>query len=149
MEVKIINKSHHPLPGYATPLSAGMDIRANLAEPVVLKPFERKLIPTGLYIALPEGYEAQMRPRSGLALKYGITLLNTPGTIDADYRGEIAVGLVHLGTEPVVIRPGDRIAQLLVLPILRPVFDVADSLPDTARGSGGFGSTGIGEGKSL
>ncbi|HCW15288.1 MAG TPA: dUTP diphosphatase, partial [Parabacteroides merdae] len=100
MEVKIINKSHHPLPGYATPLSAGMDIRANLAEPVVLKPLERKLIPTGLYIALPEGYEAQMRPRSGLALKYGITLLNTPGTIDADYRGEIGIILINLSSEP-------------------------------------------------
>ena len=99
MEVKIINKSHHPLPGYATPLSAGMDIRANLAEPVVLKPLERKLIPTGLYIALPEGYEAQMRPRSGLALKHGITLLNTPGTIDADYRGEIGIILINLSSE--------------------------------------------------
>ena len=99
MEVKIINKSHHPLPGYATPLSAGMDIRANLTEPVVLKPLERKLIPTGLYIALPEGYEAQMRPRSGLALKHGITLLNTPGTIDADYRGEIGIILINLSSE--------------------------------------------------
>ena len=100
MEVKIINKSHHPLPAYATELSAGMDIRANLTEPVVLKPLERKLIPTGLYIALPEGYEAQMRPRSGLALKHGITLLNTPGTIDADYRGEIGIILVNLSSEP-------------------------------------------------
>ena len=99
MEVKIINKSHHPLPGYATPLSAGMDIRANLTGPVVLKPLERKLIPTGLYIALPEGYEAQMRPRSGLALKHGITLLNTPGTIDADYRGEIGIILINLSSE--------------------------------------------------
>lgn len=104
MEVKIINKSHHPLPGYATPLSAGMDIRANLTEPVVLKPLERKLIPTGLYIALPEGYEAQMRPRSGLALKHGITLLNTPGTIDADYRGEIGIILINLSSESFTIK---------------------------------------------
>lgn len=107
MEVKIINKSHHPLPAYATELSAGMDIRANLTEPVVLKPLERKLIPTGLYIALPEGYEAQMRPRSGLALKHGITLLNTPGTIDADYRGEIGVILVNLSSEPFTVNDGE------------------------------------------
>ena len=99
MKIEIVNKSHHPLPGYATPLSAGMDIRANLSEPVVLNPLERKLIPTGLFIALPEGYEAQMRPRSGLAIKHGITLLNTPGTIDADYRGEIGVILVNLSNE--------------------------------------------------
>ena len=103
MKIKIINKSHHPMPAYATPQSAGMDIRANLTEPVELKPFERKLIPTGLYIALPEGYEAQLRPRSGLALKHGLTLLNTPGTIDADYRGEIGVILVNLSTEPFTI----------------------------------------------
>ena len=110
MEVKIINKSHHPLPGYATPLSAGMDIRANLTEPVVLKPLERKLIPTGLYIALPEGYEAQMRPRSGLALKHGITLLNTPGTIDADYRGEIGIILINLSSES-YLSDGDHGSQ--------------------------------------
>ena len=119
MEVKIINKSHHPLPGYATPLSAGMDIRANLTEPVVLKPLERKLIPTGLYIALPEGYEAQMRPRSGLALKHGITLLNTPGTIDADYRGEIGVIIINHGTEPFTIERGMRIAQAVLAPVVR------------------------------
>ena len=114
MEVKIINKSHHPLPGYATPLSAGMDIRANLTEPVVLKPLERKLIPTGLYIALPEGYEAQMRPRSGLALKHGITLLNTPGTIDADYRGEIGIILINLSSESFTINDGERICQMVI-----------------------------------
>ena len=109
MKIKIINKSHHPMPAYATPQSAGMDIRANLTEPVELTPFERKLIPTGLYIALPEGYEAQLRPRSGLALKHGLTLLNTPGTIDADYRGEIGVILVNLSTEPFTIADGERI----------------------------------------
>ena len=106
MKIKIINKSHHPMPAYATPQSAGMDIRANLTAPVELKPLERKLIPTGLYIALPEGYEAQLRPRSGLALKHGLTLLNAPGTIDADYRGEIGVILVNLSAEPFTIADG-------------------------------------------
>ena len=112
MKVQIINKSHHPLPAYATTQSAGMDIRANLSEPVEIKPLERKLIPTGLYIALPDGYEAQMRPRSGLAIKHGITLLNTPGTIDADYRGEIGVILVNLSNEPFVVNDGERISLL-------------------------------------
>ena len=114
MKVQIINKSHHPLPAYATTQSAGMDIRANLSEPVELKPLERNLIPTGLYIALPDGYEAQMRPRSGLAIKHGITLLNTPGTIDADYRGEIGVILVNLSNEPFVINDGERICQMVI-----------------------------------
>ena len=114
MKVEIINKSHHPLPAYATPLSAGMDIRANLSEPIEIKPLERKLIPTGLYIALPEGYEAQMRPRSGLALKHGITLLNTPGTIDADYRGEIGIILANLSNEPFVVNDGERICQMVI-----------------------------------
>ena len=114
MKIKIINKSHHPMPAYATPQSAGMDIRANLTEPVELKPLERKLIPTGLYIALPEGYEAQLRPRSGLALKHGLTLLNSPGTIDADYRGEIGVILVNLSAEPFTIADGERICQMVI-----------------------------------
>ena len=130
MEVKIINKSHHPLPAYATPLSAGMDIRANLEEPVVIGPLERRLIPTGLYIALPEGYEAQMRPRSGLALKQGITLLNTPGTIDADYRGEIGIILINLSSEPFTVTHS------------RVEWQPVDTLDETERGEGGFGHTG-------
>ena len=139
MEVKIINKSHHPLPGYATPLSAGMDIRANLAEPVVLKPLERKLIPTGLYIALPEGYEAQMRPRSGLALKHGITLLNTPGTIDAD---EIGIILINLSSEPFTVNDGERICQMVITTHSQVVWQSVEGLDDTERGAGGFGHTG-------
>ena len=131
MKVRIINKSHHPLPGYATPLSAGMDIRANLSESVVLKPLERKLIPTGLYISLPEGYEAQMRPRSGLALKHGITLLNTPGTIDADYRGE-----------PFTVNDGERICQMVIAAHSHVDWEPVETLDDTERGAGGFGHTG-------
>lgn len=142
MEVKIINKSHHPLPGYATPSSAGMDIRANLTEPVILNPLERKLIPTGLYIALPEGYEAQMRPRSGLALKQGITLLNTPGTIDADYRGEIGVILINLSSEPFEIHDGERICQMVVTTYSRVDWKPVEILDETERGAGGFGHTG-------
>ena len=142
MEVKIINKSHHPLPGYATPLSAGMDIRANLTEPVVLNPLERKLIPTGLYIALPEGYEAQMRPRSGLALKHGITLLNTPGTIDADYRGEIAIILINLSSEPFTVNDGERICQMVITTHSQVAWQLVEALDDTERGAGGFGHTG-------
>ena len=142
MKVRIINKSHHPLPGYATPLSAGMDIRANLSESVVLKPLERKLIPTGLYISLPEGYEAQMRPRSGLALKHGITPLNTPGTIDADYRGEIRIILVNLSGEAFTIEPGERIAQLVVARHEQVEWEPVEELGTTERGAGGFGSTG-------
>ena len=142
MEVKIINKSHHPLPAYATPLSAGMDIRANLEEPVVIGPLERRLIPTGLYIALPEGYEAQMRPRSGLALKQGITLLNTPGTIDADYRGEIGIILINLSSEPFTVRDGERICQMVVTTHSRVEWQPVDTLDETERGEGGFGSTG-------
>ena len=134
MKVQIINKSHHPLPAYATTQSAGMDIRANLSEPVEIKPLERKLIPTGLYIALPDGYEAQMRPRSGLAIKHGITLLNTPGTIDADYRGEIGVILVNLSNEPFVVNDGERICQM--------EWEAVEVLDDTERGAGGFGHTG-------
>ena len=142
MKVQIINKSHHQLPAYATALSAGMDIRANLSEPVVIKPLERKLIPTGLYIALPEGYEAQMRPRSGLALKHGITLLNTPGTIDADYRGEIGVILVNLSSEPFVVNDGERICQMVIASYQQMEWEPVEVLTETERGEGGFGHTG-------
>ena len=142
MKVQIINKSHHPLPAYATTQSAGMDIRANLSESVELKPLERKLIPTGLYIALPDGYEAQMRPRSGLAIKHGITLLNTPGTIDADYRGEIGVILVNLSNEPFVINDGERICQMVIASYQQVAWEAVEVLDDTERGAGGFGHTG-------
>ena len=142
MKVKIVNKSHHPLPQYQTPLSAGMDIRANLPEPVALKPMERKLIPTGLFIALPKGYEAQLRPRSGLAIKHGITLLNTPGTIDADYRGEIGVILVNLSAEVFVINDGERICQLVITSHEQVDWEPEDRLDETERGAGGFGHTG-------
>lgn len=142
MEVKIVNKSHHALPAYATPLSAGMDIRANLDEPVVLKPLERKLIPTGLYISLPEGYEAQMRPRSGLAIKHGITLLNTPGTIDADYRGEIGIILVNLSPDAFTVNDGERICQMVITTHSQVAWEPVDVLDDTERGAGGFGHTG-------
>ena len=142
MKIKIINKSHHPMPAYATPQSAGMDIRANLTEPVELKPFERKLIPTGLYIALPEGYEAQLRPRSGLALKHVLTLLNTPGTIDADYRGEIGVILVNLSTEPFTIADGERICQMVIATHAHVEWEAVETLDETERGAGGFGHTG-------
>lgn len=142
MRVRVINKSRHPLPDYATPLSAGMDIRANLTEPVTLNPLERKLIPTGLYIALPEGYEAQMRPRSGLALKHGITLLNTPGTIDADYRGEIGVILVNLSNEPFTVNDGERICQMVIARHDRAEWVSVEALDETERGAGGFGHTG-------
>ena len=142
MTVEIINKSHHPLPSYATLQSAGMDIRANLSEPVEIKPLERKLIPTGLYIALPEGYEAQMRPRSGLALKRGITLLNTPGTIDADYRGEIGIILINLSAEDFVIEDGERIAQMVIARYEQAEWQEVEILDETERGSGGFGHTG-------
>ena len=142
MKVKIVNKSHHPLPKYATVASAGMDIRAYLSEPVVLKPLERKLIPTGLYIALPEGYEAQMRPRSGLAIKHGITLLNTPGTIDADYRGEIGVILVNLSSEPFTVNDGERICQMIIASYSQVEWQPEETLDETERGAGGFGHTG-------
>ena len=142
MKIKIINKSHHPMPAYATPQSAGMDIRANLTEPVELKPLERKLIPTGLYIALPEGYEAQLRPRSGLALKHGLTLLNSPGTIDADYRGEIGVILVNLSAEPFTIADGERICQMVITTHEHVEWEAVETLDETERGAGGFGHTG-------
>lgn len=142
MKVQIINKSHHPLPSYATLQSAGMDIRANLSEPIEIKPLERKLIPTGLYIALPDGYEAQMRPRSGLALKHGITLLNTPGTIDADYRGEIGVILANLSNEPFVVNDGERICQMVIASYQQVEWQPVEVLSETERGAGGFGHTG-------
>ena len=142
MKVEIVNKSGQPLPAYATELSAGMDLRADLESPVTLGPLERALVPTGLYIALPAGYEAQVRPRSGLAAKRGVTVLNTPGTIDADYRGEIKVILVNLSGTPFEIVPGERIAQLVVARHERVEWDEVDVLDETARGAGGFGSTG-------
>ena len=130
------------MPAYATPQSAGMDIRANLTEPVELKPLERKLIPTGLYIALPEGYEAQLRPRSGLALKHGLTLLNSPGTIDADYLGEIGVILVNLSSEPFTIADGERICQMVITTHAHVEWEAVETLDETERGAGGFGHTG-------
>ena len=142
MKIQIINKSKHALPEYATSYSAGMDLRANLNEPVVLKPLQRCLVPTGLYTALPEGYEAQIRPRSGLALKKGITLLNTPGTIDADYRGEIGVIMVNLSTEDFTIEDGERIAQMVIARYEQAEWQEVEVLDETERGSGGFGHTG-------
>ena len=142
MKVQIINKSHHSLPEYATPQSAGMDIRANLDEPITLNPLERKLIPTGLYMALPAGYEAQVRPRSGLAIKKGITVLNTPGTVDADYRGEVCVILINLSNEPFVVNDGERIAQMVIAKHEQPEIVEVDVLDETERGAGGFGHTG-------
>lgn len=142
-KVKIINRSKHVLPSYGTPLSAGMDIRANLNEPIVLRPLQRVLVPTGLYISLPAGFEAQIRPRSGLALKHGITVLNSPGTIDADYRGEIGVILVNLSDKDFVINDGERICQMVVNEYCRVEWSEVDVLDDTERGAGGFGHTGV------
>ncbi|MBO5831712.1 MAG: dUTP diphosphatase [Alistipes sp.] len=142
MKVKIVNKSTFDTPFYATERSAGMDIKANIEEPITLQPLQRAMIPTGLYIALPEGTEAQIRPRSGLAAKHGITVLNTPGTIDADYRGEIKVILVNLSNEDFVINPGERIAQMVVARYEKVEWDSVEVLDDTERGAGGFGSTG-------
>ena len=142
MQVNIINRSKHKLPEYATALSAGMDLRANIDEPVVLKPMERRIIPTGLFIALPQGYEAQVRPRSGLAIKKGITVLNSPGTIDADYRGEIGVILVNLSGEDFIIEDGERIAQMVIARHEHIDWNTVDSLDETERGAGGFGHSG-------
>jgi dUTP pyrophosphatase len=142
MNVRIINRSHHPLPAYATALSAGMDLRANLDTPITLRPLERCLVPTGLFIALPQGFEAQVRPRSGLALKKGITVLNTPGTVDADYRGEIGVILVNLSNEDFVINDGERIAQMVVARHETVEWEAVETLDETERGAGGFGHTG-------
>ncbi len=142
MKVQIVNRSPYPCPAYATEQSAGMDLKANLKEPVVLHPLQRTLVPTGLYIALPKGYEAQVRPRSGLALKHGITVLNTPGTVDADYRGEVCVILVNLSQEPFEIVPGERIAQMVIARHEQVEWDEVEVLDETQRGAGGFGSTG-------
>lgn len=147
MKIKIINRSRHALPSYQTPLSAGMDLRANVDTPVTLRPMERTIVPTGLFIALPEGYEAQVRPRSGLAIKSGITCLNSPGTIDADYRGEVGVILVNLSTEDFVINDGDRIAQMVIARHETAQWEPVDSLDQTQRGAGGFGSTGTAGGE--
>ena len=142
MKVQIVNKSAYEAPFYATVNSAGMDLKANIEEPITLAPLQRAMVPTGLYIALPEGTEAQVRPRSGLAAKHGITVLNTPGTIDADYRGEIKVILVNLSNEPFTINPGERIAQMVVARYEKAEWDEVESLDQTERGAGGFGSTG-------
>ena len=142
MKVKIVNKSAYPTPSYATEKSAGMDLKADIKEPVTLGPFERALIPTGLYIALPDGTEAQVRPRSGLAAKHGISVLNAPGTIDADYRGEVKVILVNLSNEPFVVNPGERIAQMVVAQYAKVEWEEVEILDETLRGEGGFGSTG-------
>lgn len=142
MKIKIVNKSRHPLPEYATVSAAGMDLRANLEEPVVLKPLERTLVPTGIYIQLPEGYEAQIRPRSGLAIKHGIGIVNAPGTIDADYRGEIRVILVNLSNEHFTIQDGERICQMVIAEHAHVEWEPVDSLDETERGAGGFGHTG-------
>ena len=142
LKIKVVNKGHQPLPQYATEQSAGMDLRANLDAPVILKPLERKLVPTGLHIALPIGCEAQVRPRSGLALKKGVTVLNTPGTIDADYRGEIGVVLINLSQEDFVVEDGERIAQMVIARHEQGCFEVVELLDETERGEGGYGHTG-------
>ncbi|MEY3947354.1 MAG: hypothetical protein RL512_165 [Bacteroidota bacterium] len=143
LSVKIVNRSTNPLPTYATAFSSGMDLRANLLETLVFSAGERKLIPTGLFIELPQGYEAQVRPRSGLALKQGITCLNSPGTIDADYRGEIGVLLINLSGQEQVIQHGDRIAQLVIQPVVHCAWESVNELSDSQRGNGGFGHTGV------
>ena len=143
MKVQVVNKGHQPLPVYATEQSAGMDLRANIEEPVVLKPMERRLIPTGLFMSLPKGYEAQVRPRSGLALKKGITVLNAPGTIDADYRGEVGVILINLSQEEFVINDGERIAQMVIARHETVDFIEVETLDETERGAGGYGHTGV------
>ena len=143
MKIEIINKSKHPLPEYATPLSAGVDLRANIDETIVLNPLQRTLVPTGLYLALPPGYEAQVRPRSGLAIKKGVTVLNTPGTIDADYRGEVGVILVNLSDQPFEITDGERIAQMVISRHEQAEWVEVATLDETERGAGGFGHTGV------
>ena len=143
VEIKVVNRGHQPLPQYATAQSAGMDLRATIDEPIVLRPMERRLIPTGLFIALPEGYEAQVRPRSGLALKHGLTVLNAPGTIDADYRGEVGVVLINLSQEDFVINDGERIAQMVIARYEQADFQVVEELDETERGAGGYGHTGV------
>lgn len=143
VKVQIINKGKQPLPQYATPQSAGLDLRANIEEPFTLHPLERRIVPTGLYIALPEGYEAQVRPRSGLALKHGITVLNSPGTIDADYRGELGILLINLSNEDFVVNPGERVAQMIVARCEQAELVPVEVLDETERGAGGYGHTGV------
>lgn len=143
IKIKVVNKGNQQLPEYATPLSAGMDLRANIGEDIVLRPMERRIVPTGLYIALPAGYEAQVRPRSGLALNHGITVLNSPGTIDADYRGEIGVLLINLSDKDFVITDGERIAQMVIARHEQGEFEIVDELDTTERGEGGYGHTGV------
>ena len=143
IQVKVVNKGHQPLPAYATPQSAGMDLRANIDEAINLHPMERRLIPTGLHIALPAGFEAQIRPRSGLALKHGLTVLNTPGTVDADYRGEVMVLLINLGDKDFVINDGERIAQMIIARHETADFIAVEVLDETERGEGGYGHTGV------
>ena len=142
MKVKIVNQSAYPVPSYATELSAGMDLKANITEPVTIESLERAIVPTGLFIELPEGYEAQIRPRSGLAAKFGVTVANAPGTIDADYRGEVKVILVNLSKEKFVVNPGERIAQMVIAKYEKIQWEETDQLGETERGAGGFGSTG-------
>lgn len=142
VEIKIVNTSGNNIPEYATEGAAGMDLRAWLAEPLVLEPMERKMIPTGLFFEIPEGYEVQVRPRSGMAIKHGITCLNSPGTVDSDYRGEIKIILINLSTEPHTINSGDRIAQMVVAKVEKAIFQTVDQLQSTTRGQGGFGHTG-------
>ena len=144
VKVKIVNKGGQPLPAYATSQSAGLDLRADISSSIILRPLERRLVPTGLFIALPQGYEAQVRPRSGLALKHGITVLNSPGTIDADYRGEVGVVLVNLSNEDFLIEPGERIAQMVVARHEQVEFEPVEELDETERGAGGYGQTGVG-----
>ena len=142
VKIKVVNTGHQPLPAYATPQSAGLDLRANIEAPITLHPLERRLVPTGLHIALPDGYEAQVRPRSGLAIKHGITVLNTPGTIDADYRGEICVILVNLSDQPFLIEDGERIAQMVIARHEQAEWEAVEVLSETERGAGGFGHSG-------
>ena len=143
MKIQIVNRSHHPLPQYATALSAGLDLRANLETPITIEPLQRVLVPTGLFMALPEGFEAQVRPRSGLAIKRGVTVLNTPGTIDADYRGEIGVILINLSQETFVVEDGERIAQMVIARHEQAQWDEVEVLDETERGAGGFGHSGV------
>ena len=143
VQIKVVNKGNQPLPKYQTSQSAGMDLRANIDAPILIKPLDRKLIPTGLHIALPEGYEAQIRPRSGLAIKNGITIINTPGTIDPDYTGDVGVILVNISNEDFVVQPGDRIAQMIINKFEQAEFEVVEELDETERGEGGYGHTGI------
>lgn len=143
VKIKVVNTGHQPLPAYATSQSAGLDLRANIEAQITLHPMERRLVPTGLHIALPDGYEAQVRPRSGLALKHGITVLNTPGTVDADYRGEIMVLLVNFSNEDFVVKDGERIAQMVIAQYAKATFESVEVLDETERGEGGYGHTGV------